>query len=224
MRWLWIAAIVAVLAAVSSACGGSDKAAPSLSDADLKAIVMLTSEGLPWQVTPDTDSADSNEQASLAFADPSKWLANYQKWGRTSGHTAAYGLSGSAGASLLTQVEAYSTTGGAKKALSAVRDFMTSGEALLTYTRLGYTNAEVDVIDAAKIAEDSSAYHLTVSVNEDRFDTLVIIFRRGSVIAKASVAVSPDTTETADMEAVANQMDGRIQSLLNGQPTTPQAN
>ena len=220
MKWLWFAGVAIVLAA-ASACGGGDKAAPSLSDADLKGIVTITSEGLPWRVWPETDTAASNEQASQAFADPNTWLANYEKWGRTGGHAAA---SAGAGVAVQAQAESYTSIGGAKEAFSAVREFMTSGEALLTYARAGYTDAKIDVIDAASVGDDSSAYRLTASSNGTQFETLVIIFRRGAVLAQVSVGAAPDTTDPADVETLANQMDGRIQNILNGQPLSSQGN
>jgi hypothetical protein len=220
MRWFWAVSIVAVLGAAWSACGGSEQAAPSLSDADLKAIVTMTAEGLSWQITFQDEAPISNGEAAQTFMDPQKWLQDYEQWGRTGGHVATYSTAGAAGASLQAQVEAYSTVGGAKKALSAVRDFMTSGEALLTYTNLGYMNAQIDVIDAAKIGDDSSAYRLKVSSSGTEFDTLVIIFRRGSVLGQASVGAAPDTTDTADVEAVANQMDARIQNVLSASPVS----
>jgi hypothetical protein len=217
MRWLWFAGIAMVLA-VASACGGGEKAAPVLSDADLTNIVMVTSEGLSMPLTLQSNSATTNPQAAGAFADPQKWAANYQKWGRTGGHEASFSASGGQDAAAQTQAEAYKTTGGAKDALSALRDLMTSGEALAVYTKLGYTDAKIDVADAAKVGDDSSSYKLQVSYQGTQFETLVIIFRRGPVLAQASVGSAPDASDFADVEAVANQMDGRIQSILNTQP------
>jgi hypothetical protein len=218
MKWLWAIAGLALALGVLSACGGSEKAARSFSDADLKNIVTMTGEGLSMQLVVQNDAITSNAQAAQTFMDPQKWLNNYEKWGRTGGHTATYGTPAGKGASLQAQAEAYKTVGGAKSALSAVRDFMTSGEALLTYRRVGYTDARIDVIDAAPVGDESSSYRLTVSYNGKQLDTLVIIFRRGPVLAQASVGVASDTTETTDVEAVATQMDGRIQNILN----TPQ--
>jgi hypothetical protein len=221
MRWFWGSGIAMVLA-VASACGGGEKAAPSLSDADLKAIVMMTSEGLPWTLVPQSDSAVSNEESAQPFADPTKWLDNYRKWGRTGGHMATFGVTG--GNVVQAQVESYESAGGAKKALAGVRDFMISGEALHAYANLGYTDVKIEVMDAAKIGDDSSAYRLVVSMNGTPFDTLVIMFRRGAVLAQASVGAAPDTTGSADVEALANQMDARIRAVLSGQAATPQSN
>jgi hypothetical protein len=215
MRWFWVAGIAMVLAA-ASACGVGEKAAPVLSDADLKAIVTMTSEGLPWTLVLQSDSAVSNEESAQSFADPTKWVDNYEKWGRTGGHMATFGVAG--GTAVQAQVESYESAGGAKKALGGVRDFMVSGEALQAYANLGYTDVKIDAIDAAKIGDDSSAYRLVVSMTGAQFDTLVIIFRRGPVLAQASVGSAPDTSDLADVEAIASQMDGRIQSILNTQP------
>jgi hypothetical protein len=218
MRWLWVAGIAMVMAVASACGGGGEKAAPTLSDADLKNIVTVSSEGLPTPLTLQSDTATTNPQAAGAFADPQKWAANYQKWGRTGGHEASFGVAGGQDAAVQTQAESYETNGGAKDALAALRDLMTSGEALTTYTKMGYTDAKIDVVDAAKVGDDSSSYRLQVSYQGAQFDTLVIIFRRGPVLAQASVGAAPDTIAPADVEAVANQMDGRIQSILNTQP------
>jgi hypothetical protein len=223
MRWLWVAGVGMVLAA-ASACGGGEKAAPVLSDADRKNIVTVSSEGLPTPLTLQSDTATTNPQAAGAFADPQKWAANYQKWGRTGGHEASFGVAGGQDAAAQTQAEAYKTTSGAKDALSGLRDFMVSGEALQAYANLGYTDVKIDAIDAAKIGDDSSAYRLVVSMTGAQFDTLVIIFRRGPVLAQASVGSAPDTSDLADVEAIASQMDGRIQNILNGQPLSSQGN
>ncbi len=223
MRWLWVAGVGMVLAA-ASACGGGEKAAPALSDADLKNIVSVSSEGLPTPLTLQSDTVTTNPQAAGAFADPQKWAANYQKWGRTGGHEASFGVAGGQDAAAQTQAEAYKTTSGAKDALSGLRDFMTSSEALTTYTNMGYTDAKIDVADAAKVGDDSSSYKLQVSYQGTQFETLVIIFRRGPVLAQASVGSAPDASDFADVEAVANQMDARIQAVLSGQAATPQSN
>jgi len=222
MKWLWTACVAVVLAAASACGGGSDKAAPSLSDADLKNIVIVTSEGLPAPLTLQSDAATTNPQAAGAFGDPQKWAANYQKWGRTGGHEATFSVAGGQDTAAQTQAESYKTTGGAEDALSGLRDFMTSGEALAVYTKLGYTDAKIDVVDAAKVGEDSSSYRLRVSYQGSQFDTLVIIFRRGPVLAQASVGTSPDASNVADVEAIASQMDARIQAVLSGQSATPQ--
>jgi hypothetical protein len=217
MRKMLMIAVLAVMVALAAACGGGgEKAAPVLSDADLKSIVTITSEGLPWQVTPESDSAESNEQASQAFADPSKWLANYEKWGRTGGHVATFTAQAVA---VQASAESYTSIDGATEAFSAVRDFAESGEALSVYASQGYAGAKVDKIDAAKVGDDSAAYRLQVTANGQQFDTFVILFRRGAVLAQASVGAATNTSDSSAAGTVANQIDGRIQSLLSsGQP------
>ena len=152
-----------------------------------------------------------------------KWAANYQKWGRTGGHEATFSVAGGRDTAAQTQAESYKTIGGAKDALSGLRDFMTSGEALAGYTEAGYADAKIDVVDAAKVGEDSSSYRLRVSYQGSQFDTLVIIFRRGPVLAQASVGAAPDASNVADVEAIASQMDARIQAVLSGQSVAPQS-
>jgi hypothetical protein len=216
MRKMVMIAALAAMVALASACGGGgEKAAPVLSDADLKSIVTITSEGLPWQVTPETDSAESNEQASQVFADPSKWLANYEKRGRTGGHVATF--TGQA-VGVQAQAESYTSTGGAKEAFSAVRDFTESSDLLSVYESQGYAGVKIDKIDAAKVGDDAAAYRLQVTANGQQFDTFVILFRRGAVLAQASVSAATGTSDSSATGTVANQMDGRIQSLLSGQP------
>jgi len=224
MRWLWFVGVIAALALASACGGGGEKAAPVLSDADLKGIGMLTPEGLPFPLTLQSDSATSNGEAARAFADPKKWMDNFDSWGRTGGHIATYSSEGGQGTAVQTQVESYKTVGGAQKALSAVRDFMASPEALTSFTRQGYSGAKIEIIDAAKVGDDSVAYRLDVAVDGQPYATLVILFRRGAVLAQASVGAAPDTTGASDAEAVANQMDLSIQGILNSQLTTPQAN
>jgi hypothetical protein len=215
MRWLWVVGVVAALALASACGGGGKKAAVVLSDADLKSIVTITSEGLPWQLTPETDSAESNEQASQAFADPNKWVANYEKWGRTGGHAATF--TGPAVA-VQAQAESYTSIGGVTEAFAAVSDFVESGEALSVFETQGYTGVKIDKIDAAHVGDDSVAYRLQATANLQQFDTLVILFRRGAVLAQASVGAASDAAGASDVEAVANQMDARIQVILGGAP------
>jgi len=222
MRWLCFGSFVVVALAIASACGGGDKPAPALTDADLKNIVTVTSEGLSLQLTLQSDSATTNAQAAGTFADPQKWTANYEKWGRTGGHEATYSVAGGQEAAVQTQAEVYKTTGGVTDALAALRDVMTSGEALTTYTNMGYTDARIDVVDAPKVGDDSSSYRIQVIYEGNRFDTQVIIFRRGPVLGQASIGAPADSA-FADVVAVAGQMDAKIQGLLSGQPSTPQA-
>jgi len=215
MRWLWGVVGIVVVLAVFSACGGSERALPSLGDSELKAIVTMSPDGLPWQITFQNEAATSNEQAAQTFANPQEWLNSYEQWGRTGGHTATYGAPGGEGASLEAQVEAYSTADGAKKALAALRDFMASGQALAAFAQQGYTEAKVDEIDAAEVGNESASYRLEVTANGQRFDTLVVMFRRDSVLAQAAVGAPPDTTDTTRVEAVADQMDARTRYILN---------
>ena len=216
MKRLGIVVSIIAILVLSFACGGSEKSARAFSDAELAAIVSPVPQNLSFQVALQSDAAITNEEAARTFTDSKKWLDNYERWGRSGGHTASFGAAGLRDASLQAQVEAYATVEGATEALSGVRDVMTSGEALATYSRLGYTDANIEVIDAAQVGDDSTAYLLTVTLEGTRFDTLVLIFRRGPVIGQASVGAQPDTGNTSDVEAIASQMDGRIQAYLSG--------
>ncbi len=222
MRWFCVVAgtVVAVLA--FSACGGSDKAASPLSDADLKTIAMVTSEGLPWQVVPQADSFVSNGQAALLFSDPSRWESDFDSWGRIGGHIATFGSLGAEGPAVQTQVESYETVSGAEEAFSAVHDFTASGQALSAFATQGFDEAKIDKIDAAEVGDQSVSYRLSVIENGAQFDTDVILFRRGSVLAQAAVGTTPDDTDSDDVEAVARQMDGRILSIFKApEPGSP---
>jgi hypothetical protein len=225
MRWLWLVGVVAALITMSACGGGGEKAAPALSDTDLKGISILTPDGLPFPVTLQTDQPFSNGEAARAFTDPQAWVNNFDKWGRTGGHMATYSAQGATGTAVQTQVESYKTVGGAKDAFSAISDFMRSPSALAGFTAQGYTNAKIDVLDANPIGEDSAAYRLDVSIDGKPFATLFIIFRRGPVLAQASVGTDPESTNTSDVEAVATQMDSRIQTMLGTtQPAAPTTN
>ena len=147
-------------------------------------------------------------------------MNNFDKWGRTGGHMASYSSQGANGTAVQTQVESYRTVGGAKDAFSAIGDFMTFPDALASFTAQGYSNAKIDVLEANPIGEDSAAYRLDVTVNGNPFATLVLVFRRGPVLAQAFVGTDPESTNTSDVEAVASQMDSRIQTLL-GTPNWP---
>ena len=102
-----------------------------------------------------------------------------------------------------------------------MRDFVESGEALSVYNSKGYVGVEIDRIDAAQVGDDSAASRVQATANgSTQFDTLIILFRRGAVLvlAQESVIADPDSGDAAGIVAVANQMDGRIQSLLSSQP------
>jgi hypothetical protein len=222
MRWFWVVVGTVVALIAFKACGGSDKAASPFSDTDLKTIAMVTSEGLPWQVVPQTDNPVSNPQAAQLFSDPSKWESDFDSWGRIGGHIATFGSLGAEGPAVQTQVESYKTVSGAEEAFSAVDDFTASGQALSAFATQGYDEAKIDKIDAAEVGDQSVSYRLSVVENGEQMDTDVILFRRGSVLAQAAVGTTPDDTDSDAVEAVAKQMDGRILSILKApESSTP---
>ncbi len=94
MRSSWFICVIAALALVLSACGGGEKPAHTLDDAELREMVMITSEGLPWAISLVRDQAVSNEAAASEYPDPEQWLRNYEEWGRVSGYEAEFRIDG----------------------------------------------------------------------------------------------------------------------------------
>ena len=125
-----------MLAFAGAACGGGggEKSASALSDADLKEMVAITSDGLPWQLTGTSDTALSNEDAAQRNSDPQTWLKNYEEWGRTGGHSASICCverrRDEKSIDVQTTVAAYESADGAGKAFVATTEYLVSDEAL----------------------------------------------------------------------------------------------
>jgi hypothetical protein len=170
--------------------------------------------GIADSVTLENESAESNEHAAQLFDDPQQWAHNFETGGRINGHVATFGVP-VVGDNVQSQAEAYISPEGAKEAFVAIHDFVLSDNALAVYTKLGYTNPTIESIDTAEVGDDSMGYSLKITVNGNELETLVIMFRRGSVLAMASTDCIPDTDDFSHVEAVAKQMDARIQTVLD---------
>jgi hypothetical protein len=177
-------------------------------------MVKISSASLPWQITLQSDSAKSDQQAANDFLDPQTWLQNYQQWGRTGGHLASFSVEGSDNTTVETQVESYSSSDGASDAFTALRGFLSSPDAVSTYEAQGFSAVHIDEVDAAGIGEQSAGYSIQVVVSSQRFDTFVILFQRGAVVATGSVGAPTGGTVLGDVEAVAKALDGNIQDIL----------
>ncbi|HUS83460.1 MAG TPA: hypothetical protein VM013_09435 [Dehalococcoidia bacterium] len=216
MRWLWLAAVVALtlLGASCGGGGGAGDAAPLLTDDDLREMVVLSSSGLPWEITPQEDSAKSDEQAAGDFLDAGTWLQNYQRWGRTGGHQAAFAVSGSDMTAVETQVESYESSDGATDAFAALRGFLASPDAVSTFEAQGFSGIHIDEVNAESVGDQSAGYSIRVVASSRAYDTFIVLFRRGVIVATASVGAPTGDIVLGDVDAAAKALDSRIQSVL----------
>jgi hypothetical protein len=217
MKSFWIVGLAFALALVLSACGGGDKKeTPVLDDAALKEMVMITSEGLPWEITSLGDAARSNEESASQYPDSEQWLKDYEEWGRTGGHYAEFQVGDSAAPSLglQTEVEGYSSADGAGSAWSAVREFILSEDMQDTLKDAGVTEAAIEEVSAEKVGEESVALRMAVDSQGVTGESFVILFRRGGILALAIVGGGEGSATVADAVAVAKQLDTRIQDVL----------
>ena len=139
MRSFWFVCVIAALALSLSACGGGEKkAARTFDDAELREMVMMTSEGLPWAISLVRDQAVSNEAAASEYPDQEQWLRNYEEWGRVSGYEAEFRSKdeGTPPVGLGVQLEYYSSAGGAESAWAAFREFILSFATLAGHATL----------------------------------------------------------------------------------------
>jgi hypothetical protein len=220
-RLTFLLVAVGALSALLPGCGGGEKAVPALSDAELREMVMITSEGLPWTIAPAGDEAQSNEQAAAAFPDPQQWLSNYQKWGRSGGAAATFTSADANVFGVQAEVEAYSSVGGAKSAWAALRDLSTSAEFLRFLQQSSGSDVTVGRVDAERVGDESGVYLLRTTAGGQTSETLIVLFRRDVVVASASVGAPPGEARVEDAVTVAEQVDGRIQDILNGQTPVP---
>jgi hypothetical protein len=215
VKTAWIA-LVGMFAVLIVACGGDgESSSRSLTDDDLRQMVLITSGGLPWEITTQTDRIRSNEDAAADFLDPEKWLQNYQQWGRTGGHVATFSVTGSETTSLQTEVEAYSSSDGATDALTALRAFLASDEAKATFEAQGFTGVKIDEAGVVHVGDESAAYRFEVVADNQALDTFIVLFRRDAVLATASLGAPTGEISMDELDAVAKELDARIQDILN---------
>jgi len=188
VRWLWLAGVVALtlLGASCGGGGGAGDAAPLLTDDDLREMVLLSSAGLPWEITPQEDGAKSDEQAAGDFLDAETWLQNYQRWGRTGGHTATFSVSGSDTTAVETQVESYESSDGATDAFAALRGFLASADAVSTFQAQGFSGVHIDEVNAESVGDQSAGYSIRVVAGSQAYDTFIVLFQRGVIVATAT--------------------------------------
>ena len=214
MRSCWFVCVIAALALSLSACGGGEKSVHTPDDAELREMVMITSEGLPWSVTLRGDDAKSNEVAANEYPDSEQWLENYDEWARTGGHSANFKPGGEGFFVVETKVEHYSSTGGTKSAWSAVRDFMLSEETLQGLLAVGMSDAQIEEVDGEKVGDESAAFRIAMSAGGETLESFVVLFRRGGVVAMATILGAEGAATMEDTVAVAEQLDAHIQDIL----------
>jgi len=216
MRLPWFICLVAALALVMSACGGEEKPSRPPDDAELREMVMMTSEGLPWEISPVKDGAVSNEAAAEEYPEPEQWLSNYEEWGRVSGYEAEFRSKAEVtfAVGLGVELEYYASAGGAESAWAAFREFILSEEMLQVLKDMGAAEAAVREVDAEEVGDESVALLMTADAEGVRGETFVVLFRRGGVVASAAVSAAAGDVRVDDAVAVAEQLEARIQDIL----------
>ena len=217
MRLPWFICLVAALALVMSACGGEEKPSRPPDDAEMREMVMITSEGLPWAISLVSDQAVSNAAAVSQFSDPERWLGNYEEWGRVSGYQAEFRSKddGTPPVGLGVQLEYYSSAGGAESAWAASRELLLSEETLQVLKDMGAAEAAIREVDAEEVGDESVALLVTADAEGVKGETFVVLFRCGGVLAEALVTAAAGDIRVDDAVAVAEQVDARIQDVLN---------
>ena len=216
MRLPWFICLVAALALVMSACGGEEKPSRPPDDAEMREMVMITSEGLPWAISLVSDQAVSNAAAVSQFSDPERWLGNYEEWGRVSGYEAEFRSTAEVtfAVGLGVELEYYASAGGAESAWAASREFILSEEMLQVLKDMGAAEAAVREVDAEEVGDESVALLMTTDAEGVKGETFVILFRRSGVVASAAVSAAAGDVRVDDAVAVAEQLDARIQDVL----------
>jgi hypothetical protein len=216
MRSSWLFCLVAALALSLSACGGGEKSVHTPDDAELREMVMVTSEGLPWAISLVKDQAVSNEAAASEYPDKEQWLRNYEEWGRVSGYEAEFRSTAEVtfAVGLGVELEYYASAGGAESAWAAAREFILSEEMLQVLKGMGAAEAAVRAVDAEEVGDESVALLMTADAKGVKGETFVILFRRGGVVASAAVSAAAGDVRVDDAVAVAEQLEARIQDIL----------
>lgn len=215
MRFFWFVCVAAVLTLSLSACGGN--AANTIDDADLREMVILTSEGLPWPISLAEDKAISNEEAASDFPDPEQWRRNYEEWGREGDHYAEFrseaGITPQVGISV--DVEYYSSAAGAVSAWAAIRDLVLSDEMVQSLKDKGMAEAATIEVDAEKVGDESVAVFMATISGNVQGGTYVILFHRDGIVGSVTVTAIAGAISVEDSVAVASQLDARVQDVLN---------
>jgi len=215
MRSFWFVCVIAALALVLCACGGGEKkAARTLDDAELREMVVITSEGLPWAISLVKDQAVSNEAAASEYPDQEQWLRNYEEWGRTGGHSAYFQTQGEGLFAVQVEVEYYSSIEGSQNAWSAVHDFVISEGALERLRAAGLSEPQISEVEGEKVGDESAAFRILVTAQSQTSETFVVLFRREGVLALATVGGDQGSATVKDAVAAARQLDARIQDIL----------
>jgi len=217
MRSFWFVCVIAALALALSACGGEEKPARTPDEAELREMVLMTSEGLPWAISLVSDQAVSNEAAAGKRVEPERWLDNYEEWGRVSGYQAEFRSKddGTPPVGLGVQLEYYSSAGGAESAWAASRELLLSEETLQVLKDMGAAEAAIREVDAEEVGDESVALLVTADAEGVKGETFVVLFRCGGVLAEALVTAAAGDIRVDDAVAVAEQVDARIQDVLN---------
>jgi hypothetical protein len=178
---------------------------------------MITSEGLPWAISLVRDQAVSNEAAAENKPEPERWLGNYEEWGRVSGYQAEFRSKdeGTPPVGLSVQLEYYSSAGGAESAWAASREFILSEETLQVLKDMGAAEAAIREVDAEEVGDESVALLMTADAGVWGGETFMVLFRRGGVLAEALVTAAAGDIRVDDAVAAAEQVDARIQDVLN---------
>ena len=214
MRFFWFVCVIAALMLTLSACGGN--AAHTLDDADLREMVMITSEGLPWSVSLAGDKAMSNEEAASEFPDPEQWLKNYDEWGRVGDHYAEFRSEGvTPPVGLAIDVAYYGSAAGAGSAWAAIRDLVLSDEMVQSLGNRGMAEAVILEVDAEGVGDESVAILMATVSGDVQGGTYVILFHRDGVVGSVTVTAVAGAISVEDAVAVAKQLDARVQDILN---------
>lgn len=216
MRSFWFVCVIAALALALSACGGEEKPSRPLDDAELREMVMIASEGLPWAISLVKDQAVSNEAAASEYPDQEQWLRNYEEWGRVSGYEAEFRSKAEVtfAVGLGVELEYYASAGGAESAWAAFREFILSEEMLQILKGMGAAEAAVREVDAEEVGDESVALLMATDSGGVKGETFAVLFRRGGVVASAAVSAAAGDIRVDDAVAVAEQLDARIQDVL----------
>jgi hypothetical protein len=118
-----------------------------------------------------------------------------------------------------TNVAGYESADGAGKAFVATTGVLVSDEALQRMKDAGYSDAKIEELNAATVGDESKAYRIAgtppaADGQSEAYETFIVIWRHAEVVLTATVAAKVGLAHIEDAMAVANQMDGRVESIL----------